>query len=149
MTQEEFNEKFRDLFSGMIQVAFEYVNRNTEEVDAVYVYVAMEGPSNFYNIFYKINNQFVEMHEVNSVSNIQYDTAVKRMMDVLKLGTGDVAEMRALFEEFQGQVPTQMKMIFEPKTDKFDNDISYDLFHSNNSEKTNADIFEEWFEEMK
>jgi len=149
MTQEEFNGQFKELFSGMVQLAFEYVDRNSEEVNIVYVYAAMEGPSNFYNVFYQINGHLVEMHEVNSVSKQQYDTGMQRMMSVLQTGTSDVSKMRSLFEDFQGKVPTQMKMEFHPNTGKFDNAISYDLFHSNSKKLTNSDIFDQWFEELK
>jgi hypothetical protein len=149
MTQEEFDQKFHELFSGMVQLAFEFVDNNEEEVDTIYIYVSMEESSDFYNVYYKINNTLTKIHEVNKVSKKQYDTSMKRMMGVLRNGTGDTGKTRKLFEAFKHEVPTQMKMKYHPKTGKFDNDISYDLHYSNDPDKTTSDVFDEWFDGLK
>jgi hypothetical protein len=148
MTKEEFDKKFTELMSGMAQVAFEYVGSNEEEVDTVYVYVDMEDGCEFFNMFYRINDKMVEMHKVNDELNAEVDTSMSSMSETMDIGMEDTEKMRALFEEFQGQVPTQMKLEYHPKTGAFNNDISYDLFHSNTDDLDSSDIFKKWYDEL-
>ncbi len=145
--QKEWVDKFNDITSGMIQVAFEYVNRNTDEVDAVYVYVGIEG-SFFFNTFFKINDKLIEMHKVNEVSKMQYDTAMKRMFDVLKIGAKDAQDLASLLKQYKQEVPTQMKMLYFPKTGEFNNDIVYEKLLTKNDDIHHSDLFEQWFEDL-
>ena len=64
----DFDKKFQELFTKMVEISFEYVNRNVKEVEGIYIYNAMEGGEYCYNVFYKINNNIVESHELNFVS---------------------------------------------------------------------------------
>ena len=144
MTKEEFYKRFNELVSGMVQLAFEYVGRNADEVDTVFVYVDMEAGNDFFNVFYRVNGTLVEMHKVNDHLQQQVDTSMGRMGEVLHTGMHDTEKMRALFDAFQGKVPTVMRMMFHPKTGKFDNDIRYELFHSNNNDIDSAEVFRAW-----
>lgn len=145
--QKEWVDKFNEITSGMIQVAFEYVNRNTDEVDAVYVYVGIEGGF-FFNTFFNINGQLVEMHKVNEVSKMQYDTAMKSMFEVLKIGAKDAQDLSSLLKEYNQDIPTQMKITYFPKTEKFNNDIIYEELVGNNDNIHDSDLFEQWFEDL-
>jgi len=148
MTQEAFNRKFKELFSGMLQLAFEYVDQNVE-VEEVYVYISMESTSDFYNCFYRINGAISGIHEVNKYLNTPIDNSMGCMMSVIKAGTADTTVMRNLFDEFQGKVPTEIKMVYNPQTGAFNNDISYDLLYSHTKDTNTSDVFMSWLTEMK
>lgn len=148
MDAAEFDERFEELSTGMVEIAFEYVGRNKAEVDNVYVYASMEKGILFYNVFYRINGKLVEMHQVNTVSRQQYDLSDDRAWKLLEVGTEDVQQIQQLFKDAGREVPTQMKMVYSPKTGAFNNDISYDLHHTNDSRKTASHVFEEWYVEL-
>jgi hypothetical protein len=149
MATKEFDDKFRKLYTEMVEIAFDLVDSNEEEVDTIYIYASMENKQMFFNAFYRINGKLVKMHEINSVSNEEYDLSQDTMFDLLRQGNTLLKETMELFKSDDREVPTLMKMEFHPKTGKFDNDISYELYHSNHATRTNADVFKEWFEEIK
>ena len=148
MTQEEFSKKFKELFTGMIQVAYDFVNHG-DDVEDIYVYVDMEGGMSFFNSFYRIKGKLVYMHEVNDLLINKVETGRKRTLEILGLGLEDVKQMQKIFEDFQGKVPTNMKLKYNIVTNQFDNDICYDLKHTNTDDLLADDIFDQWFEEVK
>jgi len=148
MTQEEFNGQFKELFSGMVQLAFEYVN-NDSEVEEVYVYADLEGGMHYFNTFFKINGKFAQMHSVNDFLTNPVETSLRRKKEVSELGIEDIKKIRSLFDEFQGKVPTCMKFIYSTKNDKLDSDISYDLHHTDTENLLPSHVFDQWFEELK
>jgi len=143
-----FDAEFQQLFTKMVEIAHEYVGRNKEEVGCIYIYASMENKEIFYNVFYSIKGNITKAHKVNDF--LPDDPATPSMnRQLLKIGTGFLNETSALFEKHNMEVPTLMKMTYKPKTGAFDNDINYDLHHSNHSERTEVDGFNEWFEEIK
>ena len=149
MATKEFDPKFQELFSAMVEIALEFVNRNKEEVDCVYIYGSMEDDCQFYNVFYNINGKLIELHLLNTISKEQYDLSDERVFKLLELGADFLEETSELFEGDEREVPTLMKMTYSPKTGAFDSDINYDLHYSDHPERTEVDGFEEWFEEIK
>ena len=148
MELKEFDEKFRELYTNMVEIAYEYVNRNKEEVDDIYIYGSMEAGDFYYKSFYKINGHVVKMHYINTVSKMQYDISRDRMIALMRLGVECLEATEKLFKEDNREVPTVMKINYSPKTGKFDNDISYQLHYSNVEGKTVAQAYDEWFVEM-
>jgi hypothetical protein len=132
----------------MVEIAFEYVGRNKEEVDCIYIYASMEDDSIFYNTFYSIKGNIVKAHKVNDyLSNNPATPEMNKKL--LKIGTDFLDETSELFENHNREVPTLMKMTYKPKTKTFDNDIHYEKYFSDHLERTEVDGFNEWFEEMK
>ena len=148
MTQEEFSEKFKELFTGMIQAAYDFID-HSDEAEEIYVYSDMEGGMSYYKAFYRIKGKIVKMHEVNEVLTKQVDTGMNRTLDILDLGIEDTENTRILFEEFQGKAPAHMKLKFVVATNQFDNDICYDLKHINTDDLFADHIFDQWYEEVK
>lgn len=148
MATKEFDNKFLELQTAMVEIAFEFVNRNEKEVDNIYVYASMEEGDLFYNVYYKINGKNVKLNKLNDVLNQKVDISDDRVFNLFDLGMDYLEETLELFENDEREVPTLMKMTYSPKTGAFNNDISYELHYSNSDEKTNADVFEEWFDEL-
>ncbi|NQY30688.1 MAG: hypothetical protein HRT69_14615 [Flavobacteriaceae bacterium] len=143
------DKKFQELFTKMVEISFEYVNRNVKEVEGIYIYNAMEGGEYCYNVFYKINNNIVESHEVNLVSEEQYDVSDERCFGMLELGSGYLENIEKLFKKSERNIPTLLKMFYNPKTGEFNNDISYEFNYLNHEERIAEDGFEEWIIEEK
>ena len=150
MATQEFDKEFQQLCTAMIEIAYEYVDYNEEEVDAIYVYCSMEANTLFYDVFYKINGEYVFTNEVNNFSKKQYDVSEKRVFQLLDIGNDYLDKMEALFTKDEREVPTQIKMIYIPKKEAFDCQISYELhFSQESSTWSNGTVFDNWLEELK
>jgi hypothetical protein len=149
MSAEQFEPEFQELFTALVEIAFEFVEHNDKEIEKIFIYASMEDNNLFYNVFYKINGQLVQLHDLNKVLQKKCDLSDTRTFNLLNTGSDFLEQILDLFEEHNRPVPTLMKMTFEPKSKAFNNDISYDLQYSNDDERTNADGFQEWFEKIK
>ena len=148
MELHEFDEKFRELYTNMVEIAYEYVNRNRDEVDDIFIFGAI-GDGNFsYHVFYKINGKMVEIHQLNRVSKQQYDLSDNRTFKLQDLGNDYLEKIAALFKSDNRPVPTDLKMIYSPKTGKFTNSIGYDSHFYEEGQKFVSVVYNEWFVEM-
>ena len=149
MATKKFDSKFSKIITEMVEIAFEYVDYNKKEIDAIYIYSSLEDNNFFYNIFYCVNGQLTKLHKLNDISKKQYDLSDKRTFGLLGLGNKYLQEIKKLFIEDEREVPTQMKMVYYPKTEKFSTDISYEIYWSNNTELLPSDIFQQWYTEIE
>ena len=149
MEIDEFDERFRILYTGMVEDAYDYVNRNKDEVDDVYIFGAIGDGDYSFNAFYKINGHLVKKHKVNVVSSAQYDISDRRQFKLLDLGTENLVQIAALFKEDKRQVPSILKMVYSPKSGKFINDIIYDISFWNEGDRLPSKHLDEWFEEIE
>lgn len=144
---EEFDRQFEQLYTSMVKAAFEYVSGNGDEVDVIYIFGSIE-VGYFFNVFYQINDSLVGLHEVNTVSIMQYDVSTDRMFGLLRIGNGLLIQTEALFKEHEREVPTLFKMLYHTKTGEFDTQINYDIQYTGHKEKTAGSVFDEWFDEV-
>ncbi|WP_273277596.1 hypothetical protein, partial [Roseivirga sp.] len=77
------------------------------------------------------------------------DNSDGRTLMLLRTGTNLLDEVIELFEEFDRQIPTLMKMKYKPKTGQFNNEIIYELQYSNHPQRTSVDVYNDWFEEIE
>lgn len=143
-----FDADFQKLFTEMIEIAFEYVNKNSREVDTVYVIGLIESGYS-YEPFYQINGNLVELHKVNTVSKMQYDISRDRAFSMLKLGTDLLEKIENLFQNDNREVPTMLKLFYYPKTGRFNSNFSYGKNFTNSKTKTAQDVSEDWFNEIE
>jgi len=148
MVTKEFDAKFQRLFTSIVETSFEYVGRSKEEIDRIFIYASMEDETFFFNVFYLIKGN---LSKANTVNEYLTDNPATPEMNkqLLRVCTGFVDEISELFEADEREVPTLIKMTFEPKTGAFDSDISYKKFYSEHPERTEVDGFNEWFEDVK
>lgn len=142
--QETFDRRFRELYTGLVEIAFELVGRNKQEVDAVYVFGTMGMRGYYYNWCYRINGKLVAVEDVNDVSKQQYDLSDERFDALTEIGIADLKKTEALFEEAGKQPPMLMKMVYHPKSGQFNNDLDYELLLSDRTKSINT-FFKEWF----
>lgn len=145
--QETFDRRFRELYTGLVEIAFEFVGRNKQEVDAVYVFGTMGMRGYYYNCCYRINGKLVNVEDVNEVSRQQYDLSDERFEAMTAIGIGDLEKTETLFKEAGKEAPTLMKMAYYPKTGKFNNDLDYNLLLSDRTKSINM-FFKQWFAEL-
>ncbi len=149
MEKTKFDKEFQRLTTEMVEIAFEYIGRNKEEVDNIYIYGSMEDDVFFYNLFYEINNIVVEKEVVNDVLIEKIDDSSERRKALLSIGSYKLMDLADVFIEDNREVPALLKMIYSPKTGGFDCDIIYEPQYSTHPEWTNVDVFENWYKEVK
>lgn len=148
MIPTAFDTEFKRLTTEMVEVAFEYIGRNKEEVDTIYIYASMEDEIYFYNLFYKINDQLVEKEQVNDVLINKIDDSSERRKALLSTGGHALMDLSDIFMDDAREVPTLLKIVYSPKTGGFDCDIIYEK-HSDKPDWTNVSAFQNWYNQEK
>ena len=146
---KEFEEKFSELQADMISICMEYVE---DRADKVYVYASCEEDMISSSVFYLINNKYIEFHKINDAlenGEERYDVSPERMFQVLQIISEDIEEIEILCKEYEKDMPTEMKLIYDAKSGKFRAEYEYDLIHTNDDIKTADDFADEWFEVVK
>lgn len=145
----EFEDKFSELQADMISICMEYVD---DRSDKVYVYASCEEGIVSSSFFYLINNMYVECHKVNDAldkGEEKYDVSSDRQFAVLDILNEDVEKIKELCEEYERDIPTELKLIYDAKSGKLQAEYKYDLVYTNDDVKTADDIAAEWFEEIR
>ncbi|PFJ91106.1 DUF600 domain-containing protein [Bacillus cereus] len=145
----EFEDKFSDLQADMITICMEYVE---DRADKVYVYASREEGIISGRFFYLINSTYVECHKVNDAledGDERYDVSRERQIMVLRIICEDIEKVEELCKEYERDMPTEMKLIYDVKSGKFKAEYKYDLVYTNDDVKTAGHIADEWFEEVK
>ena len=149
MTQQEFDISFQEITKEMVEIAFEWVDFNKTEIDCVYVFGSIEEGTLLYKKFYKVNGQVVQAHKVNTVSGISFNLDGERESALLRLGTAALRKLHNLFIAMNKDIPTLVKMKYQPKTGNFECKLSYELQYSYSDDRSYVDVYDEWFAEEK
>ncbi|MGG3925320.1 immunity protein YezG family protein [Metabacillus fastidiosus] len=146
---KDFEERFSELQADMISICMEYVEDRT---DKVYVYASYEAGMTSSSFFYLINNKYVEAYKLNDAledGDKRYDVSTERGFMVLDIINENVEKMEELCKEYERDMPTELKLIYDVKSGNFKAEYKYDLVYTNDDIKTADHIAEEWFEEIK
>lgn len=104
------------------------------------------------NFFYKVNGKVVKKSRLNDVivdGQEEYDVSIPRQRDVMAILNEDMVALRKLCEEYQREMPTQIKLIYDVAANSLNADYSYDIIYSNDKDKMAEDVLEEWYESEK
>ncbi|KON67453.1 immunity protein YezG family protein [Peribacillus butanolivorans] len=146
---KEFEEIFSELQADMISICMEYVE---DRADKVYVYASCEEGIISSSFFYLINNKYVKSHKLNDAlenGDERYDVSTERGFMVLDIINDNVEKIKVLCEEYERDLPTELKLIYDTKSGKLQAEYKYDLIYTNDDVKTAHHIANEWFEEIK
>ncbi len=142
-----FEDYFSEIQTDMISISLEYVDEKAEQV---YIYCSYEPAMYYFDVFYKINGEIVQRHELNKVtSNYTYDVSIDRQRSLMKIGVKNLKRVHEKCKEFNKEMPTEIKLIYDVKTNKLSGSYSYELKYSNDEDILPSDIFEGWYEEEK
>ena len=144
----EFEDKFSELHADMIAICMEYVE---DRADKVYIYASCEEGVISSSFFYLINNKYVKSHKLNDAlkeGDEKYDVSPARGFMVLDVINENVEKIEVLCQQYERDMPSEFKLIYDTKSGKFQADYKYDLIYTHDDLKTSDDIFEEWFEEV-
>ncbi|MED4693830.1 immunity protein YezG family protein [Peribacillus frigoritolerans] len=146
---KEFEDIFSELQADMISICMEYVE---DRADKVYVYASSEEGIISSSFFYLINNKYVKSHKLNDAlenGEERYDVSTERGFMVLDIINENTEKIKVLCKEYERDMPTEMKLIYDVKSGNFKAEYKYDLVYTNDNIKTAHHIANEWFEELK
>ncbi len=150
-----FEDYFSELQADMVAICLEYVENEAEEL---YIYCSYEPEMYAFDVFFKINNQFVYKHNLNNAVNKEsaigkntmiYDTSEERQEAVLDIGLKNLEEIHDKCKEYGMEMPTEIKLHYNVKQNSLKGKYRYELIYSNDEALLPDDIFNSWFEEVK
>jgi len=145
-----FDESLQDILQSMLSVCLEYANGS---VDAVYLYCSAEHGMLTADVFYEIDGNFHQTHELNkSVSGIgapRFDTSEERGYALLECLVEDLRELIILHERNDLDSPTELKAHYDVTAAELTVSYDYELKYSHTETLMASDIFEAWFEQIK
>lgn len=135
---KQFEDKFMDLQSEFISLCLEVTEKR---VDKIYAYVSIEEKSKMFNAFFEVNGEIKTLNQlgINSVLIMQF----------LKLGTGDLDKIKALCNEYNMRIPTELKMYYDINSGKYNAEYQYEEVCSAKTGISSGEIFMNWINEKK
>lgn len=146
-----FEDIFSELQADMVSICIEYVEDKAEKA---FIYCSFEEGVISNDFFYCINGKIVRKHKLNdaidyNVVKFQYDTSAGRQKVVMNIINDDIEKIYKLCNEHKREMPTEIKLIYDFKSNSLKAEYKYDLVYSNDPVKTADDIAMEWFEQIK
>ena len=143
-----FEDQLMDIQSDMISLSLEYVENKAE---TVYIYVVLEDGLVSFDVFYKINGVFVELHRVNTVLDTKVDDSDNMMFSVLRYGNEDIQKLIDVYQEYNREHPTEMWLVYDVQKNRLESRYSYEGRYEKDDdlELLPSLEFEKWFEEVQ
>ena len=139
-----FEDEITELQADMVDICNEY---SCEAADKIFIYVSYEGLLNT-DYFYSINGDIIERHKLNTSGiNADFDVSVDCQKQVLNILKEDVYKIKAVCDKYNQPMPTERRLVYEPKTKKFTAEYKYE---NQTSDKISVfDNYDAWFEEER
>lgn len=142
--RKTFEDEFSALQADMVDICNEY---SKGFADKIYIYAANEGMILAHH-FYCINNKIFDCQELNDAGlPVEFDVSDECQEQVLDILNEDIQKIQALCEKYNRPMPKLMKIIYEPKTKKFNADYKYE--NQTTDDVSVFDNYDAWFEEEK
>lgn len=148
MMSKIFEDYFSEIQTDMVSICLEYVEERAEKI---YIYCSFEEGIVSSDYFYNINGKVVERHKLNdmlSSGENNYDVSVQRQSGVVKILNMDIKSVIKLCKEYNREIPTEMKLIYNIEENSLKAEYKYELVYSDDPVKTADDVAMEWFEEI-
>lgn len=135
---KQFEDEFMEVQSGLISLVLEATGNI---VDKVYAYCSIEAKSKMFNVFFEVNG------EVRTINTLGLDSAYT--MQVLELGTKDLDKIKEVCSAHNRSVPSEIKMYYDVRTDKFKAEYKYGEVCSAKTQVSSGQVFMAWILEEK
>ena len=130
----------------------DYFSEIQADMVSIYIYCSFEDGMISSGFFYKVNSKIVKKNKLNDVivdGQKKYDVSIPRQKGAINIINDDIKALKRLCQEYQKEMPTQIKLIYDVAANSLNADYSYDIIYSNDKDKMADDILEEWFESEK
>jgi len=142
-----FEDYFTDLQADMISICLEYSEKRVEKI---YIYGSIENNTTAFNVFFEAKGRILHLNELNSVleENNKIDDNIDRQFGVLQIGVEDLEKIEELCKKYSMDIPTEIKIEYDVLKNSMDSKYQYENVYSNTKDKTDDDVFNDWFEEV-
>ena len=125
MAKKDFNKNFTQLIEDALHSALEYVGYSPD-IDCIYIYISLER-SVQYLVFFKINECLSLKHKLNEyATTTQIDVSDENQRRLNSNGNAIAQGIRASFQDDGREVPSSLKITYEPKIGRLNSTMSYD-----------------------
>lgn len=138
-----FEDYFSELQADMVSICLEYVD---SKADNIYIYCSYEANTYSFNVFYNINGQILQKHELNQI-NDEYDISINRQETLLDIGLQDLKKINEYCILYKKEMPTEMKIYYDVKNNSLQAKYKYELMYSNDTQLLPDHIFNAWIKE--
>lgn len=133
-----YEDEFMEVQSDIISLCLELVQN---KADKVYAYCSIEEKSTSFNAFFEINGK------IKTLNELDIDMGV--VWEFMDLGISDLEKVREICKTYKQSIPTEIKMIYDISTGKYDADFQYDETSNANTGFDSSQIFMNWLNEIK
>ena len=139
-----FEDEFSALQADMVDICNEYSKGGA---DKIFIYAANERMI-LVQHFYCINTNLYKCSKLNNTGlTVSFDVSIDCQRQVLDILNEDIQKIQSLCEKYDQPVPKLMKLVYEPKTKKFNGEYKYE--NQTTDEISVFDNYDAWFEEEK
>lgn len=145
-----FEDYLTEYQADMVSICLEYVDWRA---DTIYIYCSYESNMIYGDCFFKIHGEVLEAHQLNNIKtdkeDFKYDVSKERQKALQKIILEDIEKINALCREYERAIPTEIKLVYDVKSNSLKADYCYENLWTDSEEKLGLHIFNEWFEEVK
>ena len=143
MATKDFDKNFTHLIEDVLHNALEYTGYSSD-IDCIYIYLSL-GRSVQYLVFFKINGYLSLKSKLNEyVTSQQIDISDENQRRLNSNGNAIAQEIRTSFQDDGREVPSSLRITYEPKTGKLNSTMSYDKLLDDEDPLT---MYFRWFAE--
>ena len=139
--QKTFEDEFVELQSGLISLCLELLESENVEANKIYVYCSNQKKSKSFNAFFEVNG------EVKTPGGLKMPDEL--VFQFLKVGLDDLKNLDAICTQYGMPKPTEMKLIYDVRTERFEADYKYKKVCSGWRGKDPSQVFMEWVSEVR
>ena len=133
-----FEDEFMDFQSSLISLCVEVLEGR--KVDRIFAYCSTEKHSTMFNAFFEDQGNVLTLKQVGIGAELA--------MQFLSVGTDDLDKLEEICNRYGQPVPTEMKLVYEMETHKFDASYKYEPVCPADSDLCAEEVFEEWENEI-
>ena len=138
--KEGFEQIFSDIQTDMVSICLDYVEK---KADKIYIYASYEAKTISCDFFYSVNGKIYKKSELPK----GYDVNVDRQMSCLDIMLDDMEKLISACSEYEAEMPTEIKIIYDVNNNKLCANYQYDEIYSK-TEKCADDMVEIWYQEI-
>ena len=145
MATKEFDKNFAYLIEDTLHYALEYTGYSLD-IDCIYIYISLER-SVQYLVFFRIDGCLSLKHKLNEyVTTKQIDVSDENQRWLNSNGNAIAQKIRASFQNDGREVPSSLRITYEPKRSKLNSTMNYDKL-LDDEDADSLTMYFRWFAE--
>ncbi|WP_420572264.1 hypothetical protein [Kordia sp.] len=142
----KFHEDVFNEVGNIVKECHDFLNdHEAEALEVIYAIGSIEEGWYSFKVFFQIHNELFRIGQIKDKDDYESQIGIQQS------GTDFLLKLKTIFESYDQQIPTQIKIQFFAASEEVKYNFQYDLIWSNNTEDSyqSEDVYKEWFEEIK